>query len=149
VADLGDDLLEFLKDCVASKRVGAFGIGGMLRKRSICIGSGGRSVMSCSSHGSNTDVEVVLPTGRRTLNAAFDDTFMAKADLERPLATAGTRRSVLNSGPSTVFLQKIAQIPLGGSISVRRRDIEMTNAGVAGSVKVPGCVAHRPYRAGP
>jgi D-threo-aldose 1-dehydrogenase len=28
VVDLGDDLLEFLKDCVASKRVGAFGIGG-------------------------------------------------------------------------------------------------------------------------
>jgi D-threo-aldose 1-dehydrogenase len=28
VADLGDDLLEFLKDCVASKRIGAFGIGG-------------------------------------------------------------------------------------------------------------------------
>lgn len=26
--DLGDDLLEFLKDCVASKRIGAFGIGG-------------------------------------------------------------------------------------------------------------------------
>jgi hypothetical protein len=28
VVDLGDDLLEFLKDCVASKRVGAFGVGG-------------------------------------------------------------------------------------------------------------------------
>jgi len=28
VVDLGDDLLEFLKDCVSSKRVGAFGIGG-------------------------------------------------------------------------------------------------------------------------
>ena len=28
IVDLGDELLEFLKDCVASKRVGAFGIGG-------------------------------------------------------------------------------------------------------------------------
>ena len=28
VVDLGDHLLEFLRDCVASKRVGAFGIGG-------------------------------------------------------------------------------------------------------------------------
>jgi diketogulonate reductase-like aldo/keto reductase len=28
VVDLGDDLLEFLQECIASKRIGAFGIGG-------------------------------------------------------------------------------------------------------------------------
>jgi D-threo-aldose 1-dehydrogenase len=34
IADLGDDLLEFLKDCVASKRVGAFGTGGSAERAS-------------------------------------------------------------------------------------------------------------------
>jgi aryl-alcohol dehydrogenase-like predicted oxidoreductase len=37
VIDLGDDLLGFLIDCVASKRIGAFGIGGgcFARTRSV------------------------------------------------------------------------------------------------------------------
>jgi D-threo-aldose 1-dehydrogenase len=34
VFDLGDDLLDFLRDCVAAKRVGAFGIGGSASRAS-------------------------------------------------------------------------------------------------------------------